>query len=163
MKLKLETNISQPEIAAATGGCPEGRRPQGQPPVAQAPNSQVANIPNPQVNAKQTAPRRTFTTEYKLKILAAYEACGNPLARGELLRSEGLYSSRISSWKQQRDAGRLGATNNKKATGKLQQLTRENAGLKKKLAQANALIELQKKVSELLGQHILPHDLNGEN
>ncbi len=163
MKQEIDTNISQAEITTATGVCPGGRRPEGQTPVAEAPNSQVPNIPNPQVNAKQTAPRRTFTTEYKLKILEAYEACDNSLARGELLRSEGLYSSRISSWKQQRDVGRLGATNNKKATSKSLQLTRENARLKKKLEQAIAIIDLQKKVSELLGQHILPHDLNGEN
>ena len=48
---------------------------------------------------KATSPRRQFTAEYKLKCLAAYEACDNSLARGELLRKEGLYQSRISAWR----------------------------------------------------------------
>ena len=162
MKSETKLNICESTTAAAApGDCPGGRRPEGQSPGAEVPH-QAADIPNPQVKPKQSAPKRTFTTEYKLKILEAYEACDNPLARGELLRTEGLYSSRISSWKQQRDVGRLGIKRNKKTAGKVLQLTRENARLKKKLAQVEAIIELQKKVSELLGQHILPHDLNEE-
>lgn len=96
-------------------------------------------IPDPQVSAQQS-PRRSFSTAYKVKILAAYESCTNALSRGELLRKEGLYMSRISSWRKQRDAGRLGK---KRASSKPThaQLLRENARLKKKLSQAEAIID----------------------
>lgn len=120
----------------------------------------TATIPDPQVSA-QHSPRRSFSTAYKLKILSAYEGCSTALARGELLRKEGLYSSRISSWRKQRSAGRL---SNKRGLSKQSyaELVRENGQLKKRLAQAQAIIDLQKKVSELLGHHILPHDQIGE-
>lgn len=52
----------------------------------------------------QRAPRRKFSVAYKLQILEAYEACDNALARGALLRKEGLYASRLSTWRKQRDA-----------------------------------------------------------
>lgn len=68
----------------------------------------------------------------------------------------------ITSWRQQRDAGRLGKPTQSKSAKKMQQITRENMALKKKLAQAEAIIDLQKKVSELLGQHILERENNEE-
>ena len=70
-----------------------------------------------QVKAK--SPRRKFTTEYKLKFLAAYEACDNSLARGELLRKEGLYQSRITAWRQQRDAGKFSKQAQNKTSNKM--------------------------------------------
>jgi hypothetical protein len=76
------------------------------------------------------------------------------------LRREGLYHSRISAWRNQ-----LGVNgSSKKNTSKTQRtdhMTREIEQLKRKLAQA--VIELQKKVSELLGAHILSHDSSEEN
>ena len=121
------------------------------------PASNPLPIPDPQVSAQQS-PRRSFSTVYKVKILAAYEACTNALSRGELLRKEGLYMSRISSWRKQRDAGRLGKKRASSSKPTHAQLLRENGRLKKKLSQAEAIIDLQKKLSELLGQHILPHE-----
>lgn len=116
---------------------------------------------DPQVKATGT-PKRKFTNAYKLKILTAFDACSNALERGALLRREGLYHSRISAWRNQ-----LGMTGGgKKNTIKIQRtdhMTREIEQLKKKLAQAQAIIELQKKVSELLGTHILSHDSSEEN
>lgn len=112
-------------------------------------------VSDPQVKANRTT-KRSFTTAYKLKILTAYEACDNSLSRGELLRKEGLYSSRISTWRKQRDNGKLGSTQKNKLDKKLDKLEHENNQLRKKLAQAEAVIDLQKKVSELLGNHILP-------
>lgn len=104
-------------------------------------------------------PRRTFSKAYKLKILDAYDACDTREARGALLRKEGLYSSRITTWKKLRAEGKLDIKrkpNNTKSSPTDQQLTRENAKLKKKLAQAEAIIDIQKKVSALLGDYILP-------
>ena len=111
---------------------------------------------DPQVLATST-PRRKFTKAYKLKILTAYDACSNASERGALLRREGIYHARISSWRKQ-----LGISDGvKKATAKTARsdhMAREIEQLKKKLAQAQAVIDLQKKVSELLGTHILSHD-----
>lgn len=65
-------------------------------------------IPNPQVTIRgQRSPRRQFSTAYKLQILDAYDACDNALARGALLRKEGLYHARLSTWRKQRDEGKL--------------------------------------------------------
>lgn len=108
-------------------------------------------------------PRRSFDSAYKEKILAAYEACLDSNSRGELLRREGLYYSVIGSWKSQQAAGKL-KRNHRRGHGKYitraDHLIRENDQLKKKLAQAEAVIDLQKKVSDLFGQHILPHKKN---
>lgn len=115
---------------------------------------------DPQVKATKTP--RKFTNAYRLKILTAYDACSNESERGALLRREGLYRARISAWRKQ-----LGMNcGDKKSTAKASRtdhMVREIGQLKKKLAQAQAIIELQKKVSELLGTHILSHDSNEEN
>jgi transposase len=111
---------------------------------------------DPQVKATST-PRRKFTNAYKLQILTSFDACSNSSERGALLRREGLYHSRISAWRNQlgmNGDGRKATTN----TRRTEHMVREIEQLKKKLAQAQAIIDLQKKVSELLGTHILSHD-----
>ncbi len=111
---------------------------------------------DPQVKASE-APRRKFTKAYKLQILTSYDACSNALERGALLRREALYQGFISAWRNQLDLN----TDPKKTTSKgrrADHMAREIEQLKKKLAQAQAVIDLQKKVSELLGTHILSHD-----
>jgi len=154
------------EQALSAGVSPFGLRPSGETPAAQpsAPSRQIAD---PQVKVKpQRAARRTFSTAYKLQVLEAYDACDNPLARGALLRKEGLYHSRLSTWRKQRDEGALKVrAKGKKSKALLnnQQLARENARLKKKLAQAEAIIEIQKKVAELLGVDALPHESNEQS
>ena len=124
----------------------------------------TAQAVDPQVKPRrQYAPRRTFTASYKQSILMAYDACQTAQARGELLRREGLYHSRLCAWRSQQAAGkRVGAKKGKHAV-RVDHLTRDNEQLKKKLAQAEAIIELQKKVSDLLGTHILSHETNGVN
>lgn len=104
---------------------------------------------------RQYAQRRSFTNAYKLKMLSAYDACKNAQERGELLRREGLYQSRIYDWRSQQQSGKLNKSYKSKGDVRVDHLTRENEQLKKKLAQAEAIIDLQKKVSELLGMHIL--------
>lgn len=103
--------------------------------------------------------RRSFDMANKLRILSEYDACENTLARGALLRREGIYHSRISAWKQQLKNSKSGGQKKLRTD----HLIRENEQLKKKLAQAEAIIDLQKKVSELLGTHILPHESSEEN
>ncbi len=119
---------------------------------------------DPQVKPKRPyAPRRTFSVTYKTRILEEYDACRSAQERGALLRQEGLYLTRIYAWKSQRKAGKFNNTRqgkNGKHDVRVDHLTRENEQLKKKLAQAEAIIDLQKKVSELLGTHILPQEKN---
>ena len=62
-------------------------------------------VPDPEVPAKAT--RRRFTAEYKLRIVTEADACKRPGELGALLRREGLYSSHVSSWRKQREAGSL--------------------------------------------------------
>lgn len=118
------------------------------------------NSPDPQVKAtRRYTPRRSYEKSYKERILAAYNACNTASERGELLRREGLYHSRICMWKQEQNKGTLSGSKHKnKNQPRIDHLMRENEHLKKKLAQAEAIIDLQKKVSELLGTHILPHE-----
>jgi transposase-like protein len=113
---------------------------------------------DPEVPAKAT--RRKFTAQYKLDILAQAERCENGEV-GALLRREGLYSSHLTTWRQQREEGALAALGPRKRGRKpqvldtqsqrLETLERENAQLRARLAQAEIIIEVQKKVSTLLG------------
>jgi transposase len=111
---------------------------------------------SPEVTEKAT--RRRFTLAYKEQILAEADQCTAAGELGELLRREGLYSSNLSSWRRQRDLGTLApnqrgrkAKLNKKETQELAKLKRDNARLTERLRQAELIIEVQKKVSEMMG------------
>ena len=115
-------------------------------------------VPSPEVPEKAT--RRRFTAEYKLRILAEADACTERGALGELLRREGLYSSHLSTWQKQREEGVLAGLTPKRRGRKArprnpladenERLERENERLKTKLRQAELIIDVQKKVSEML-------------
>jgi transposase-like protein len=117
------------------------------------------NGSSPEVAEK--AQRRRFEATYKLRVLEEADRCAEPGQLGELLRREGLYSSHISVWRRQRDEGALDALGPKKrgrkpkrkdpVTLENERLTRENKRLAERLRQAEAIIEVQKKVSEMLG------------
>lgn len=109
---------------------------------------------------KPYAPRRSFDIAYKLRILAAYNACESASDRGALLRKEGLYYSRICLWRQQFENSKLTDKKQTRNALRTDHLVRENEQLKKKLAHAEAIIDLQKKISELLGAPILPAEKN---
>lgn len=112
-------------------------------------------VPNPEVIVK---PRpRHFTAEYKQRILQEAEACSRG-ERGALLRREGLYSSHITNWRRQRANGEVqGLTPQKRGrksdpqAAEIAQLKRENENLKIQLQRAETIIEVQKKLSQLLG------------
>ena len=105
--------------------------------------------------------RRRFTATEKLRVLERADACTVDGEIGALLRSEGLYSSHLSNWRRQRDSGALaGLAPNKRGpkpnptNEQIQrnvELERENQRLRERLAQAETIIEVQKKVSSLLG------------
>jgi len=101
------------------------------------------------------AKRRQFSRAYKRRILAEVAQC----QRGEvgaLLRREGLYSSMLSKWRQQQAAGKLDQVSGNQEqeaadhAKELRRLQRENARLQAQLAKAEAIIEVQKKLSALL-------------
>ena len=104
--------------------------------------------------------RRRFTVEYKTRILAEADACTEPGMLGELLRREGLYSSYLTTWRRQRDDGALAGLTPKRRGRKPKpknaladenkRLGRENERLKEQLRQAELIIDVQKKVSEML-------------
>ena len=106
------------------------------------------------------ARRRRFTAKYKLEILNEVEGCTQPGEIGKVLRREGLYSSHLSKWRAQREAGALAGLRPKKRGRKprpvdpqaqrVAQLERENARLRDQLAKAETIIGVQKKLSQLL-------------
>jgi transposase len=107
------------------------------------------------------ARRRRFTAKYKRKILKEAAACTKPGEVGALLRREGLYSSNLVEWRRALERGALSALAPKKRgpppkevnplEGKVAELERDNARLQRRAERAEALVEVQKKVSELLG------------
>ncbi len=103
--------------------------------------------------------RRRFTAEYKLRILREIEVCSAPGEVGELLRREGLYSSLLSEWRKQREAGSLKALDRKRGRKPADPRDAQIAGLRRRaeraegeLSKARRVIEVQGNVSALLGR-----------
>jgi transposase-like protein len=108
----------------------------------------------------EKAQRRRFTAEYKLGILDEADACQGSGQIGALLRREGLYTSHLSTWRQQRRAGALNGLGPKKRGRKLRrdpqaerigQLERQVERLSEELRKAHVIIDVQKKIARLLG------------
>ena len=123
-----------------------------------APEPPKPTRPDPEVVAD--AKRRTFTAEYKSRILAEADAAAQTGGIGALLRREGLYSSHLTTWRRERQAGILkGLTPHKRGPKskrnpqqeEMQKLRRENQRLTEELRKAAIVIDVQKKVGALLG------------
>lgn len=116
-------------------------------------------VADPEVPEK--ARRRRFSAEYKLRILDEADSCNMPGQLGELLRREGLYSSHLTTWRRQRREGSLRGLKPRKRGPKakpknplakrVSQLERENEMLRKRIEHAELIIDVQKKVSKILG------------
>ena len=126
--------------------------------VAEAVRAAVGEIkPDPELRA--VAKRRQFSAAYKLSVLAEADQANEPGAVGALLRREGLYSSHLTVWRRERDAGALealGRRRGRKAKMSAEQkriaaLEARNARLEHELAQAHTIIDVQKKLCTLLG------------
>src|SRR3954447_5541996 len=145
--------------AAAGAGTEEGRRPTVVPAPA-ATNPELSDRPK----------RRTFTAGEKLRILAETDRAADTGGISAILRRE--YSSTLTDWRRQRDAGAFKALKPLKRGPKeaavnpmaaeLARANRENAHLKRRLAQAEAIIGIQKKVASLLGIPLATPDSDEE-
>ena len=105
--------------------------------------------------------RRTFTAKDKLRILALTDQAAGSGAIGAILRREGIYSSTLCDWRRQRDGGAFNAlapakrgpkvTEANALAAEVASLQRHNADLTRRLARAETIIDVQKKVAALLG------------
>jgi transposase len=132
------------ELGFRAGGRAAPKRAQG-----------AERVPDPEL--VELAKRRSFTAEYKARILAEADACTRPGELGELLRREGLYTSHLVYWRKQRRAGalkELGQPRGRKAADKRDQqiaaLTRRAERAESELAKMKRVVEIQGNVSALL-------------
>lgn len=118
-----------------------------------------SSVPDPEV--KPTKPRRRFSTKEKLRILTEADNCVDSGEIGSLLRREGIYASYLARWRRENEQGLLNGTVQRKGGRKpnqedknqreLRRLRAENQRLQQRLEKAEAIIDIQKKVSILLG------------
>lgn len=120
-------------------------------------------IPPTEVPARPR--RRSFTAEYKRRILREADTARDPGAIGALLRREGLYSSHLTEWRAARDRGDLAGDGPRRGPpphvddprdARIVELERENARLQARLTRTETLLELQKKVAEMLSIALPP-------
>lgn len=118
--------------------------------------TQLEKAPDPEVSAEPQ--RRKFSQAYKLRVLDLWDKCTRSGDKSALLRREGLYSQTVNTWLRQRQTGLLVATTKPVNTEnmsradkqKLIRLELENERLKAKLAQAEMILDLQKKIASLM-------------
>jgi transposase len=123
----------------------------------------MAAKPDPEVLAK--GKRRSFTAEYKSRVLAEADRCKHDGEIGALLRREGLYSSHLATWRAQRAEGGLASLGRKRgpkptpfdpSAKRIAELEREVTKLRLRAEKAELLVDLQKKLAEILGHSAEP-------
>ena len=122
-------------------------------------------MPNTEVVAK--AKRKRFTAAEKLRILREVEACRGSGEIGALLRREGIYSSYLTTWRKQRELGELDGLSPHKRGPKpnseaieLVKLRREHERLQARMRRAELIIDVQKKVAQMLGETLASPELD---
>ena len=133
----------------------------------------VLSMPHPDPEVPDKAVRRRFTAEYKRRILTMADACTAVGDLGALLRREGLYASNLNTWRSQMEQGVLSALTPQKRGRKEfginplvaenERLRKENERFSKRLRQAEMIIDIQKKVSQILGIQLVPSEEGGIN
>jgi len=152
-----QTTVGEPERRG--GERSEAARSGGSPTVEREPGTTPLGQPDPEVTARHS--RRRFTPKYKLEMLRKADTCTRPGQLGELLRKEGLYSSHLITWRRQRDEGLTPKKRGRKAVPvdpRVKKLEQENRRLERRLKKAEAIIDFQKKVHELLGIPLKPFE-----
>ena len=136
----------------------QNRSTQGEEPAQPGAFKNRPDIPEPQVAERPE--RRRFSVEYKARIVREADGCTEPGQIGALLRREGLYSSQLTQWRKAYQKGALAALRDDKRGRKQtkhplelenEQLKKINAQLRQQLRQAEAIIDIQKKLSQILG------------
>lgn len=135
--------------------------------LAELARAEEAN-PSPDPEVRAVAKRRQFSAAYKLALLAEADRVSEPGAIGALLRREGLYSSQLTQWRREREAGALEAFSRRrgrkaKTTSeqkRIAALEARNARLEHELSQAHTIIDVQKKLCTLLGLPTAAQDVS---
>jgi transposase-like protein len=109
-----------------------------------------AGVPGPEL--VESAKRRRFSAGYKLRIVREADACSRPGEVGALLRREGLYSSILSEWRKQREAGSLEALERPRGRKPADRRDAEIAGLRRRAERAEAELEKARTVIEVQGK-----------
>ncbi len=120
------------------------------------PQTEGLPLPGEKTEVVPRARRRSFPSAYKRRILQEADSCTQSGQVGALLRREGLYSSHLTVWRRQREQGALGVQKRGPSPAdptakEMERMRRENQRLRKRLEQAETIIEVQKKLSNLLG------------
>ena len=134
--------------------------------------SKVMKLGNGEVDLTRPK-RRRFSVDYKLRILAEADASAIPGQIGAMLRREGLYSSNLTGWRQQRETGQLSALTPAKPgpkpkehhllEGRVKELEKGKRTLERKLKRAEWLLEISKKGAELMEKMALGHQFETED
>jgi transposase len=166
MEISVSTNQKQngmPSAGASWAGAERRAAERSEADRSGAPAQLVASSPaasRPSPEVVVDARRRTFSLDYKLRILKEAEAVKAVGGIGALLRREGLYSSHLTTWRQERETGMWQGLTPKSRGPKrkadsrqdeLQQLRREVQRLSEALQRAETIIDVQKKLGSLLG------------
>ena len=160
----MTTMVQEAREAGSSGGPKPSGGERSEPKQGEGPPegaNETGEKPIGETEVLERAKRRTFTSEYKLRIVREAERCRSDSAIGALLRREGLYSSHLVNWRKLAEQGQLEglAARKRGRKGKkagpsakeLEKLRRENDRLKADLAEARVLLDFQKKVAGMLG------------
>ncbi len=149
-------SVVLPEVSSLTGTS------------IRTPGSGVVSVPDPQVSEK--ASRRRFSKAYKRRILKEADACTKPGQIGALLRREGLYSSSLTAFRKQQAEGHLVECNSQQASSQRkeraaeqQRQARRLAHLQRENQKLRTLLEVQKKLADLLGIDLAGPQANALN
>jgi transposase len=158
---KAYSNLSTDVLSDLEDGGTQGARRATGVPTSSGNAAEALIMPPPDPEVPEKKGRRKFTAKYKLQILQEADACSEPGQLGALLRGKGLYSSNLTAWRRQREEGLLDALSPRKRGRKgreknplsqrVAELERENQRLSQKLKKAEIIIDVQKKISQILG------------
>jgi transposase-like protein len=158
IKFNSATRSETTGISEWSGGERSEPKRNGEIPVAKNVTEATRPVPNPEVLEKPK--RRRFSAAYKAEIVQEADRCTEPGQIGALLRREGLYSSQLTEWrKQYRDSARAGLQEKRRGRKPEQsalekeneRLKKENKRLEERLDHAETIIDVQKKISKILG------------